>query len=59
MEALPTARKKNKYCQFHHDYSHNTEKCIQLKDNIEAFIRWGYLEKCIHEGAQPNTQNLD
>ncbi|GFZ05188.1 hypothetical protein Acr_17g0007600 [Actinidia rufa] len=28
----PLRRKKNKYCEFHKDYGHNTEDCFQLKE---------------------------
>ena len=33
------------YCWFHHDYDHDTERCIELKNKIEDLIRLGYLEK--------------
>ena len=36
---------RRKYCRFHRGHGHNTEQCIQLKDEIEALIRRGYLDK--------------
>ncbi|XP_073117756.1 uncharacterized protein [Elaeis guineensis] len=36
---------QRKYCRFHRGHGHNTEQCIQLKDEIEALIRRGYLDK--------------
>ena len=30
---------RRKYCRFHRGHGHNTEQCIQLKDEIEALIR--------------------
>ena len=40
-----------KYCQFYYDYDHNIKQCIQLRNEIEAMIRRGYLEKFIHGKA--------
>lgn len=40
----PDGRKDtNRYYNFHRDYSHNTDKCIQLRDDIEDLIRKGRL----------------
>ena len=36
-------RNMKKYCRYHQDYGHDTEECYQLKDEIEALIRWGHL----------------
>ena len=36
---------RRKYCRFHQGHGHNTEQCIQLKDEIEVLIRRGYLGK--------------
>lgn len=56
MKALLIARDKSKYCLFYHDHGHDMEGCIQLKDKIEALIRWGYLGKYIRgEGDQHNA----
>ena len=34
---------QSKYCQFHRDYGHLTDDCIQLKDQIEDLIQRGKL----------------
>ena len=43
----PTKRSRNKYCHFHHDYGHDTANCYDLKQQIEALIREGKLQKFI------------
>ncbi|XP_057950902.1 uncharacterized protein LOC131145726 [Malania oleifera] len=37
----------SKFCQFHRDHGHDTEECIQLKNEIETFIKRGYLLRFI------------
>ena len=39
----PNKRSRDKYCHFHHDHSHNTSECYDLKQQIEALIRQGKL----------------
>ena len=34
-------RDKNKYCRFHQDHGHRTNKCGHLKDQVETLIRQG------------------
>ena len=43
MKSDPTTRDNSKYCEFHRDYGHCTDDCIQLKREIEYLIRRGYL----------------
>ena len=38
-------RNRDKYCHFHRDHSHNTSKCYNLKQKIEAFIWQGKLQR--------------
>lgn len=65
MKAPPTSYNKRKYCWFHYNYDHNTEKCIQLNDKIEALIQKGYLGKYIYGGGAqshaqtPNQQQVE
>ncbi|XP_043694370.1 uncharacterized protein LOC122645089 [Telopea speciosissima] len=40
-------RNKNKYCWFHQDHGHDAEECRQLKDEIEALIRRGRLNRFV------------
>ncbi|XP_074376857.1 uncharacterized protein LOC141718373 [Apium graveolens] len=44
-EALSSwqSRDKKKYCEYHESSGHNTHECLQLKDEIEALIKEGYL----------------
>ena len=47
LKSDPTKRLKNKYCRFHHDYGHDTADCYDLKQQIEALIREGKLQKFV------------
>ena len=38
---------RNKYCRFHHDHGHDTADCYDLKQQIEALIREGKLQKLV------------
>ena len=53
MKSDPTARDNTKYCEFHRDYGHRTDDCIQLKREIEYLIRRGYLRCFISLEKQP------
>ena len=56
MKSDPTARDNTKYCEFHRDYGHRTDDCIQLKREIEYLIRRGYLRRFISLENQPQNQ---
>ena len=43
----PTKRDNTKYCEFHRDYGHRTNDCIQLRKEIEYLIRRGYLRRFV------------
>ena len=43
MKEDPNKRNKNKYCRFHRDHGHDTDKCFDLKQQIENLIRQGKL----------------
>ena len=45
----PTKRSRNKYCRFHRDHGHDTADCYDLKQQIEAFIREGKLQKFVNK----------
>ncbi|XP_028119485.1 uncharacterized protein LOC114316974 [Camellia sinensis] len=38
-------RDQSKYCRFHQDHDHNTEECVNLKDQVESLIRQGRLSR--------------
>ena len=60
MRSDPTKRDNTRYCEFHRDYGHRTNDCIQLRKEIEYLIRRGYLRRFIssegHAQSQPRAQ---
>nr|GEY91965.1 reverse transcriptase domain-containing protein [Tanacetum cinerariifolium] len=42
-------RISNKFCDFHNDKGHSTDECMQLKKQIEEFVRAGKLSYLIKE----------
>ena len=59
MKSNPATRDNTKYCEFHRDYGHRTDDCIQLRREIEYLIQRGYLRRFISPGnqTQGQTQN--
>ena len=43
----PNKRSRDRYCHFHHDHYHDTVDCYDLKQQIEALIRQGKLQKFV------------
>ena len=43
MKGDPNKHNKNKYCRFHRDHRHDTNKCYDLKQQIENLIKQGKL----------------
>ena len=56
MKSYPATRDNTKYCEFHRDYGHRTNNCIQLKRDIEYLIHRGYLRRFISPGNQTQNQ---
>ena len=56
MKSDPATRDNTKYCEFHRDYGHRTDNCIQLKREIEYLIQRGYLRRFISPGNQAQNQ---
>ena len=56
MKSDPTIRDNTKYCEFHREYRHRTENCIQLRREIEYLIQRGYLRHFISPGNQAQNQ---
>ena len=56
MKSDPATRDNNRYCEFHRDYGHRTDDCIQLKKEIDYLIRRGYLRRFIAPENQPQNQ---
>ena len=56
MKSDPATRDNTRYCEFHRDYRHRTDDCIQLKKEIEYLIRRGYLQRFIALENQPQNQ---
>ena len=50
-------RSRDKYWRFHQDHRHDTSECYGLKQQIEALIRQGKLQKFIgKEGTEQNQE---
>ena len=56
MKSDPATRDNTKYCEFHRDYGHRTNDCIQLMKEIEYLIWRGYLRRFIALENQPQNQ---
>ena len=56
MKSDPATRDNTRYCEFHRDYGHRTDDCIQLKREIEYLIRRGYLRHFIAPQNQSQNQ---
>ena len=52
MKSDPATRDNTKYYEFHRDYGHCTDNCIQLNREIEYLIQRGYLRRFISPGNQ-------
>ena len=57
MKSDPTTRDNSKYSEFHRDYGHSTDDCIQLKREVEYLIQCGYLRRFISPENQPHNQS--
>ena len=57
MKSDPATRDNTKYCEFHRDYGHLTDNCIQLRREIEYLIQHRYLRRFISPGNQAQNQN--
>ena len=56
----PNRRSKDKYCCFHRDHGHDTADCYDLKQQIEALIKQGKLQRFVRKeraDQPPQEQN--
>ncbi|GJX12578.1 hypothetical protein Tco_0204336, partial [Tanacetum coccineum] len=56
MVTLVEKRSSDKFCDFHNDKGHNTDKCMQLKNHIEELVQAGKLLHLIKEIKQGRDQ---
>ena len=56
MKSDPATRDNTKYCEFHRDYGHRTDNCIQPRREIEYLIQRGYFRRFISSGNQTQNQ---
>nr|XP_023902544.1 uncharacterized protein LOC112014387 [Quercus suber] len=55
----PSKRSRDKYCHFYRDHDHDTSKSYDLKQQIEAFIRQGKLQRFVSkERAYPPQEQV-
>ncbi|XP_075674741.1 uncharacterized protein LOC142643912 [Castanea sativa] len=54
----PNKRSRDNYCLFHRDYGHNASDCYDMKQQIEALIRQGKLQRFVSKErtGQPHGQ---
>ena len=58
LKSDPNKRSRDKYCRFHRDHGHDTADYYDLKQQIEALIRQGKLQKFVSkEKADPPAQD--
>ena len=58
LKSDPNKRSRDKYCRFHHDHGHDTVDCYDLKQQIDALIRQGKLQKLVSkEKTDPPPQD--
>ena len=56
----PNRRSRDKYCCFHRDHGYDTTDCYDLKQQIEALIKQGKLQKFVRKervDLPPKEQN--
>ena len=55
----PSKRPRDKYCRFHQDHGYNIANCYDLKQQIEALIRQGKLQRFVSkEKADPPQEQI-
>ena len=58
LKSDPNKRSRDKYCRFHRDHGHDTADCYDLKQQIEALIRQGKLQRFVSkEKVDPPAQD--
>ncbi|GJW26511.1 reverse transcriptase domain-containing protein [Tanacetum coccineum] len=53
----PVEKRNNKFCEFHREVGHNTDKCMHLKRKIEELIMAGKLSHVIKELKQSSEKD--
>ena len=59
LKSDPEKRNQNLFCRYHKEVGHNTDDCIQLKNEIEYLIRQGKLNKYTKDGNNDKWDNRD
>ncbi|XP_058111138.1 uncharacterized protein LOC131254150 [Magnolia sinica] len=59
MKANLEHRDKRKFCRFHRDHGHNTDDCVDLKDEIESLIRKGHLRRYTKKERSTRKEERD
>jgi len=58
LKSDPNKRSRDKYYRFHRDHGHDTADCYDLKQQIEALIRQGKLQRFVSkENVDPPAQD--
>ena len=59
LKSDPAKRSRNKYCHFHRDHGHDIADCYDLKQQIEAIIREGKLQKFVSKERTRGVQRVE
>ncbi|GJV43226.1 hypothetical protein Tco_1427762 [Tanacetum coccineum] len=53
------AKDTSKYCEFHHDYGHETNACQELKSQIEESVKSGKLSHLVKRNKKGKAKQMD
>ncbi|RZS00900.1 hypothetical protein BHM03_00030686 [Ensete ventricosum] len=45
-----------RYCRLHRNYSHDTEKCYDVKNQIEDLMRHNHLDRYVRKSHKPSLR---
>ncbi|XP_028108670.1 uncharacterized protein LOC114307468 [Camellia sinensis] len=58
MVGPPDTRRRDRWCEYHKDHSHDTDSCYVLKDHLEELVQDGRLMQHIRKNNSTKTAAL-